>query len=172
MLPISVLKYLFEKTGKDKGAIPIKGKLNGKSFIQNLVKYNGKWRLYLNGPMRQAAGIDVGDIANIDIDFDPKMREVPMHPKLKKALQQDPKAKAAFNKLRPSRQKEIMKYLNSLKSEGSVDKNVARAIAHLVSAKPFMDRKKDKIISFRYSIKELQFMITRVTCFSSDRRFK
>ena len=142
LLPVSVLKYLFEKGRKDKGAIPVKGKLNGKSFIQTLVKYSDKWRLYLNGHMRQAAGIDVGDIANVEIDFDPKPRDVPMHPKFKKALLQDPKAKAAFNKLSPSRQKEILKYINFLKSEESVDKNVARAIAHLVSAKPFIGQEK------------------------------
>lgn len=114
LLPTSVLKYLFQKAGNDKGAIPVKGKLNGKSFIQNLVRYSGKWRLYLNGPMKQAAGIDVGDTANIEIDSKP--REVSMHPKLKKALQQNTKAKDAFNKLSPSRQKEILKYINFLKS--------------------------------------------------------
>ena len=148
LLPASVLKYLFQKAGKDKGAIPVKGKLNGKSFIQNLVKYSGKWRLYLNGPMRQTVGIDVGDIAPVEINFDPKPREVPMHPKLKKALQQNTKAKAAFNKLSPSRQKEILKYINFLKSEESVDKNVARAIAHLVSAKPFIGQQKGKFIYY------------------------
>lgn len=142
LLPAAVLKYLFQKAGKDKGAIPVKGKLNRKSFIQNLVKYSGKWRLYLNGPMRRAAGIDVGDIAKVEIDFDSKPREVPIHPKFKKALQQNTKAKTAFNKLSPSRQKEIMKYINFLKSEESVDRNVARAIAHLVSAKPFIGQEK------------------------------
>ena len=142
LMPASVLKYLFEKVGTDKGAIPVKGKLNGKSFIQNLVKYSGKWRLYLNGPMRQAAGIDVGDMANVEIDFDPKPREVPIHPKLKKAFKENKDAKKAFDKLSPSRQKEIMKYINFLKSEESIDKNVARAIAHLVSAKPFIGQEK------------------------------
>lgn len=142
LLPASVLKYLFGKAGKDKGAIPVKGKLNGKSFIQHLVKYSGKWRLYLNGPMRHAAGIDVGDVAIVEIDFDPTPREVSMHPKFKKALQHNIKAKAAFNKLSPSRQKEILKYINFLKSEESVEKNVVRAIAHLVSAKPFIGQEK------------------------------
>ena len=61
LLPASLLKYLFQKSGKDKGAIPIKLKIGGKDFIQNLVKYSGKWRLYLNGTMRKTAGKDVGD---------------------------------------------------------------------------------------------------------------
>jgi hypothetical protein len=112
-----------------------------KDFIQNLVKYSGKWRLYLNGPMRKAAGKDVGDAIDIQIDFDSKPRTTPMHPKLKKAFKENLNAKKAFEKLSPSRQKEILRYINFLKSEESVDKNIQRAIAHLTSNKPFIDRK-------------------------------
>ena len=61
LLPASVLKYIFKKAGKDKGAIPVQLKIGDKHFIQNLVRYSGKWRLYLNTPMRIAANKDVGD---------------------------------------------------------------------------------------------------------------
>jgi hypothetical protein len=131
LLPAALLKYIFQKAGKDKGAIPVRLKIKGKEFIQNLVKYSGKWRLYLNTPMRKAAGKDVGDMIEIQIDLDPKPRITPMHPKLKKAFKENKDAKIAFDKLSPSRQKEILRYINSLKSEESVDKNVQRAISHL-----------------------------------------
>ena len=142
LLPASLLKYLFQKSGKDKGAIPIKLKIGGKDFIQNLVKYSGKWRLYLNAPMRKVAGKDVGDIIEIQIDFDPKPRTTSMHPKLKKAFKENLNAKKAFERLSPSRQKEILRYINFLKSEESVDKNIHRVIAHLISNKPFIGREK------------------------------
>ena len=142
LLTASLLKYLFQKSGKDKGAIPIKLKIGGRDFIQNLVKYSGKWRLYLNAPMRKVAGKDVGDIIEIQIDFDPKPRTTSMHPKLKKAFKENLNAKKAFERLSPSRQKEILRYINFLKSEESVDKNIHRAIAHLTSSKPFIGRKK------------------------------
>ena len=128
LLPASLLKYLFQKSGKDKGAIPIKLKIGGKDFIQNLVKYSGKWRLYLNAPMRKVAGKDVGDIIEIQIDFDPKPRTTSMHPKLKKAFKENLNAKKAFERLSPSRQKEILRYINFLKSEGSVDKNIQKQL--------------------------------------------
>ena len=140
LLPSTLLKYLFRKTGKEKGAIPVQLKIGGKDFIQNLVKYSGKWRLYLNGPMRKAAGKDVGDTIQIQIDFDARPRTIPKHPKLKKAFKENPVAKKAFEKLSPSRQKEILRYINFLKSEESVDKNVQRAITHLTSSKPFIGR--------------------------------
>ena len=142
LLPASLLKDIFQKAGKDKGAVPVQLKIGGKDFIQNLVKYSGKWRLYLNTPMRKAARKDVGDAIDIQIDFDPKPRTTPMHPKLKKAFKENPNAKNAFEKLSPSRQKEILRYINFLKSEESVDKNIHRAIAHLTSNKPFIGRKK------------------------------
>jgi hypothetical protein len=142
LLPSLVLKYIFQKAGKDKGAIPVQLKIGGTDFIQNLVKYSGKWRLYLNTPMRKAAGKDVGDIIDIQIDFDPKPRTTPMHPKLKKVFKENKEAKVAFNKLSPSRQKEILRYINFLKSEESVDKNIQRVISHLISSKPFIGRQK------------------------------
>ena len=142
LLPPPVLKYIFQKAGKDKGAIPVQLTIGGKDFIQNLVKYSGKWRLYLNMPMRKAAGKDVDDTIEIQIDFDTKPRTTPIHPKLKKAFKENPTAKKVFEKLSPSRQKEILRYINFLKSEESVDKNIKRAIAHLIGKQSFVGRKK------------------------------
>ena len=140
LLPSTLLKYIFQKAGKDKGAIPIQIKIGGKNFIQNLVKYSGKWRLYLNGPMRKAARKDVGDTIEVQIDFDAKPRITPMHPKLKKAFKENKEAKTAFEKRSPSRQKEILRYINFLKSEESVDRNIKRAILHLVGKQSFVGR--------------------------------
>lgn len=142
LLPSTLLKYIFQKAGKDKGAIPVQLKIDGKNFIQNLVKYSGKWRLYLNTPMRKASGKEVGDTIEIQIDFDRKPRITPMHPKLKLAFKENKKAKEAFDKLSPSRQKEILRYINFLKSEESVDKNIQREITHLTKSKPFIGREK------------------------------
>ena len=140
LLPTALLNYIFQRAEKDKGAIPVKLKIGGENFIQNLVKYSGKWRLYLNGPMRKAARKDFGDIIDVQIDYDAKPRTTPIHPKLKKALKQNKEAKNAFDRLGPSRQKEILKYINYLKSEESVDKNIQRAITHLTGNKPFVGK--------------------------------
>jgi hypothetical protein len=140
LLSSVILKYIFKKAGKDKGAIPVQLKIAGKNFIQNLVKYSGKWRLYLNGPMRKAAGKDVGDIIDIQIDFDSKPRITRMHAKLKKAFKENSEAKKVFETLSPSRQKEILRYINFLKLEDSVDRNIKRAILHLVGKQSFVGR--------------------------------
>lgn len=135
-IPEDVLDALFKQAGKTRGPIPVRGTLNGKKFKQTLVKYRGVWRLYLNTPMRQEAGISVGDNATVELEFDPEPRIVPMHPQFVRALSKNKAAKAAFEKLVPSRQKEILRYLNSMKTEESLVRNIEKAIQFLSGKKP------------------------------------
>jgi hypothetical protein len=142
LLPQKVLNEIFKQAGKDKGPIPIKGKLNGHSFLQTLVKYSNKWRLYLNTPMRKAAGLDTGDTANFEIEYDPAPRTITIHPKLKAALLKTKKVKLVFDSLPPSRQKEIIRYINFLKTEESVDRNISKVIGFLSGKVRFAGRDK------------------------------
>jgi hypothetical protein len=142
LLPAAILNSLFQQAGKDKGAIPIKGTLDGHAYIQTLVRYSGKWRLYLNTPMRKAAGKETGDTLDVTVSFDPVARVTPMHPKLKKAFSANKKAAAVFHGLSPSRRKEIQRYIAFLKNETSVDRNIERAIAFLSGNGRFVGRDK------------------------------
>jgi hypothetical protein len=135
-LPEKVLQEIFQQAGKNKSPISVKGKLNGHEFKQTLVKYQGAWRLYLNGLMRQAAGIDVGDQAEVEIAFDPEPRVEPMNQKLLAALVENKTAKETFEKLPPSHQKEIFRYLNSMKTEESLTRNIEKVIGHLLGKSP------------------------------------
>ena len=141
-LPDRVLREIFRQAGKDKGKIPVRMKIDGHEFTQTLIKWSGSWRLYLNTPMRKAAKKDVGDVANFEIAYDPLERTVPMHPKFEKALLENKQAKKVFDSLRPSLQLEINRYLNSLKTESSVDRNVTRAIQSLLGKERFVARGK------------------------------
>jgi uncharacterized protein YdeI (YjbR/CyaY-like superfamily) len=130
-VPDGVLHAIFEQAGRSKGPIPVRGKLNGAEFIQTLIKYEGAWRLYLNGLMRNAAGIDTGDMADVEIEFDPRPREEPVPGKFTEALEADAPANAEFDRLSPSRKKEILRYLNSMKTEESLVRNIEKIIRHL-----------------------------------------
>ena len=140
LLPAPVLKELFIQSGRDKSPIPVQVTLNGKKFIQTLVKYAGKWRLYLNTPMRDTLGKDVGATIGVEIEFDPKPRPTEMNIKLQLALDKNKKTHAIFNALPPSYQKEIIRYINQLKTEESVDRNVEKAIQHLLGKARFIGR--------------------------------
>ena len=135
-VPDDVLDNLFKQAGKTKGPIPIRGTVNGKGYTQTLVKYQGAWRLYINGVMREAADIDVGDTAHVKLEFDPAPRIERMHPKLVHALAQNKVAKTAFEKLVPSRRKEILRYLNAMKTKSSLERNIEKIIQYLSGEQP------------------------------------
>lgn len=142
LLPVAVLKEIFKEAGRDKGPVPVKGTVNHHPFTQTLVRYSGKWRLYINMPMLKGAGTAVGDTVNISVSFDAAERITPMHPKLKLALQKNKEAYAVFKQLPAYLQKEIMRYINNLKSEVSVDTNVKKAILFLHGRQRFIGRNK------------------------------
>jgi len=135
-VPENALDSLFKQSGKTRGPIPVCGTLNGKKFKQTLVKYQGAWRLYINGSMREAAAIDVGDQAYVKLEFDPLPRIEEMHPKLVHAFARNKAAKTAFEKLVPSRRKEILRYLNAMKTESSLERNVEKIVQYLLGEKP------------------------------------
>jgi hypothetical protein len=138
--PERVLNSLFFEADRDKGPIPVFGQLNGHQFTQTIVKYASIWRLYINTPMLKSAKVAVGDTVEIKIKYDPIERVTPMHPKLKIALDQNNKAKAVFDKFSASRQREIMRYINFLKTEKSVEKNIKRCIQFLLGKERFVGR--------------------------------
>ncbi len=144
LLPEEVLQSVFAAAKKDKGPIPVKGRIDDHPFKQTLVKYSGKWRLYLNGEMRNACGKAVGDTARFVLQFDKEERITPMHPLLEAALKKDKAAGKLFNNLAPYLQKEIMRYINSLKTEAAVKRNVAKAISFLSGKERFIGRDEPK----------------------------
>ena len=142
LLPENILQTVFKSAGTNKSPIPVKGKIDGHIFRQTLVKYAGKWRLYLNTDMRLSCGKDVGDKATFSVQFDKEERITPMHPALDAALRNNKTAEKMFNELAPYLQKEIKRYINALKTDTSVNKNIQKAINFLQGKERFIGRDK------------------------------
>lgn len=141
-IPSIILKELFQQANKNKGFIPVRGRINGKEYQQTLVKYSGEWRLYINLKMLKNSPRRIGEIIEVEIEFDPSDRTIKAHPKLTKALAKNKEAKDVFDRLSPSKQKEIVRYISNLKTEKSIDKNVIRAINFLLGKERFVGRDK------------------------------
>ena len=145
--PDKVLEYIFARACRSSGPISVCGKINGFEFIQTLVKYRGAWRLYVNTEMLRASGLSVHDVAQIEIEYDPRPRDVAIPKLFASALERNSTAKTAFQKLPPSRQKEILKYLGALKSRNSLERNVDKVIDQLSghpATKPHMTLRRKK----------------------------
>lgn len=140
-LPEEILAAVFENSGKNKSPIPVKGTVNGKEFKQNLMKYKGEWRLYINVTMLKDSPKRIGETVDIFIEYDNSERKISMHPDLEKAINENPVALKNFEKLTPSRKSELIKYINHLKTEKSIQRNIQKIIQHLKGETDFFGRK-------------------------------
>ena len=141
-VPPRILKAIFRQAGKDKGKIPICGRINNAPYKQTLVKYSGEWRLYINSSMLKNSPKRIGETIELTIAFDDSDRTIEPHPKFIQALQANEKAKAIFDDLRPSLKLEIVRYIVNLKTEESVDRNIIKAIEFLLGKGRFVGRDK------------------------------
>ncbi|WP_207436051.1 YdeI/OmpD-associated family protein [Sabulibacter ruber] len=139
-VPDRILQAVFQDAGRDKGPIPIRGKIGEKAFRQTIVRYSGAWRLYINASMLKDSPRKIGEKVELTIAFDPEDRTIAPHPQLVKALRENQEAAAVFDRLPPSRRQEIVRYISSLKTEASVDRNGSRAIDFLLGKGRFVGR--------------------------------
>lgn len=141
-VPDVILAKIFKQAGKSKGHIPVAGTVNKQPYQQTLLRYDGLWRLYINTLMLKNSPRRIGETIEVTIEFDPADRAIKPHPKLAAALKNNPEANSEFDRLSPSLQKEILRYISSLKTEESRDRNIEKAINFLLGKGMFIGREK------------------------------
>ncbi|MPT31911.1 MAG: DUF1905 domain-containing protein [Chryseobacterium sp.] len=140
-VPENILAKIFEVSRKSKSPISVKGKVNDVRFTQTLVKYSGEWRLYINLKMLENSPKRIGETLEIELEFDSSERTELIHPELKKAIYNNPITSKNFENLNPYHKKELIRYINNLKTEKSVVNNIAKIIRHLNGEIAFFGRK-------------------------------
>ncbi len=117
-----------------KGYIPIKGKIKNHLFSQTLVPIsNAEYRLYVNGLMLKGANAKIGDSIKFIIEQDETPRTVDrlgIPKEFQKQLEENELIQA-FRNQTEYRQKEILKYLNHLKTKDALLRNIAKVIQQL-----------------------------------------
>lgn len=139
-VPEEILQRIFLAAGKTKGPVPIRGTVNGTPYRQTLVKYAGAWRLYINLSMLPNSPKRIGETIEVSVAFDPEPRTIEPHPKFLEALDENPQARAAFDALPPYRKLEIIRHFTFLKTEATLERNVAKAIDFLTGKRRFVGR--------------------------------
>ena len=122
--------------------MPVKVRLNGgpeEPWTTNMMPVgDGRFYLYLHGEMREVSGTGVGDAVDVEVEFNLEYRSGPVDPMpdwFSEPLNAHSQAKAAWEALPPSRQKEILRYMGRLKSDEAKERNVRRAIEALGGSK-------------------------------------
>jgi uncharacterized protein YdeI (YjbR/CyaY-like superfamily) len=89
-------------------------------------------QLYLDTWMREAVGVGVRDPVRVSLKADRDSRETPLPGRLLEMLEANPGAKEAWQALAPSRQREILSYLNFLQTPEALERNIHKTIAKLL----------------------------------------
>ena len=113
--------------------VQVNGQPNPAWRINMMPIGDGSFYLYLAGDVRRASDTKVGDVVDVDVSFDPDYRSGPMELPdwFRESLEANATALASWQALTPSRQKEVVRYLLSLKSDDARARNVAKALAML-----------------------------------------
>jgi hypothetical protein len=140
-VPVSALRASALKKDWRK-PMPVLVRVNGepakKPWRINMMPVGkGGFYLYLHGHVRNALGTKVGDRVSMEVQFDAAYRPgpMPMPAWFRVPLSKNATAKAAWQALTPSRQKEIVRYLAHLKSPEARARNVERALRVLSGTK-------------------------------------
>jgi hypothetical protein len=115
--------------------MPVLVQVNGKPaipwHINMMPTGTGDFYLYLHNDIRHVSQTKVGDTVALKVWFDEEYRNGPLHPMpgwFRAALDQNQVATVNWGKLPPSRQKEVLRYFDGLKSDEAKQRNVERAI--------------------------------------------
>jgi len=124
--------------------VQVNGQPNPPWPINMMPAGDGSFLLFLHGFVRKASKTQAGDRVEISVVFDADYRPGPAHeipPAFKRKLAATPKARAAWDRLSPSRKKEVLRYLATLKSDDARTRNIEKAIRVLSgSAERFLAR--------------------------------
>ncbi|HEX6893538.1 MAG TPA: DUF1905 domain-containing protein [Chryseolinea sp.] len=115
-----------------RGYIPVKGTIGRYAFEQTLVPVrHGPYRLYVNGLMLKGSDSKVGDTAKFTIAQTTAKRKDETMPAALRSKLVYTGLLASFEDLVPSRQKEIVRYLNYLKTAEAKNRNIDKVIGFL-----------------------------------------
>ncbi|REJ75270.1 MAG: DUF1905 domain-containing protein [Acidobacteria bacterium] len=116
---------LQERLGKDFECLVAIARVSTDGWFRtSVVRRKGEAWLFVDKWMRKAAGSVSGDYVRIQIEFDDGDREITVPDPLKLLLKSETGLRQRWRDLSPSRKKEILTYLNMLKSDAALNKNI------------------------------------------------
>ncbi|MER5887224.1 YdeI/OmpD-associated family protein [Streptomyces sp. NPDC001941] len=110
---------------------PVTITLNGHSWKSRVALLRGRHLLGLSLANRRAAGVDVGDEVEVDLELDTEPRVVVEPPDFARALDDDPVARAAYDKLAYSHKREHVRAVESAKKPETRQRRIEKAITTL-----------------------------------------
>jgi hypothetical protein len=122
--------------------VAVKGEIEGHPLQTMLVsRGKGCYRMAIHGDIRKKLKADSGGVVELAIERDEESREPVLPPALVLALRNSPKAQSVFRNMTTALRRQIVRYLTSVKRQGTLERRVSKLIRTLeqrarTSAKP------------------------------------
>jgi len=113
--------------------VPITVEIGDYRYRTTIVSMGGRFLFGVNAEQRKATGLAAGDVVEVTIEPDDAPREVDVPPQLQAALDADPVAKAAWEKLSYTNRKEHARSIAEAKADETRERRLAKTLAALRS---------------------------------------
>lgn len=110
---------------------PVTITINGHSWKSRVAILRGRNLLGLSNANRQAAGVEIGDEVDVEVELDTEPRVIVEPDDFAQALNADPAARAAYDNLSHSRKREHVHAIESAKKPETRQRRIEKAIATL-----------------------------------------
>ena len=114
-----------------KARAPVRGTVAGEPFRSTVAVYGGVSYLGVPKALRAAAGADVGDEVDVEVELDDTPREVEVPAPLVEALAADEAAAAAFGRLSYTHRREYARWIDEAKRDETRARRVSQAVEML-----------------------------------------
>lgn len=114
--------------GEGAKRFPVVATVNGYTWRTSVARMGGEFMVGLSKAVREAAGIQAGDTADLQLALDTEERTVSVPAALASALDADPALRAAFDKLAFTHRKEFARWIGEAKRAETRDRRVAQAV--------------------------------------------
>ncbi|HET8874214.1 MAG TPA: YdeI/OmpD-associated family protein [Gaiellaceae bacterium] len=132
---LEVPSEVVESLGQGKRP-PVTITINGHSWRSRVAIMRGRYLLGLSNANRRAAGVEIGDEVEVELEFDPEPRVVTEPADFARALGADPIARAAYERLPDGRKREHVRTIESAKKPETRRGRIEKALAALRGSEP------------------------------------
>jgi hypothetical protein len=130
MRGLEVPPEVVESLGQGKRP-PVTVTINGHSWKTRVAIMRGRFLLGLSNANRQAAGVEIGEEVEVELEFDLEPRVVTEPADFARALSADPIARAAYDRLPDGRKREHVRAIESAKKPETRTRRIEKALAAL-----------------------------------------
>ena len=115
--------------------VPVRGTINGTPFRGTLFPMGGRHIMVVNRKLRAAAGVGGGQTVSVTLERDAEPRVVAPPADLARAIKTNPEARATWEKLSYTRQREYAEHVADAKRPETRRRRIEKSIALLAAGR-------------------------------------